>query len=247
MDWLRLHTDLIDDPKMARLSDKEFRIFIFLLCFARESSADGTIKGELPDLAWRIRIDETAIKTCIDALVKLKVVTHKNSCISFVNWQKRQPLSDSSAERVKRYRKKQCNVTETLPKRPSNVIEQNRTDTEQNRTDTDAETLHDTQKIFDLISSEIPEAEGSNQITEPMLFDKLDSFLQSYPTFQNLTIWQQYLGKIKQSDFLMGRGDEVKQPPLSVSWIVRPENAMDVMDGKYKNRPKRRAGNVILV
>jgi len=104
-------------------------------------------------------------------------------------------------------------------------------------------------KILNLINTEIPEAEGANQITGPMLFDKLDQFIKTYPTFQDLSIWKQYIQKIKEADFLMGRGDEVKQPPLSVSWIVSDKNAMDVMDGKYKNRAKKLGGkaNVWLV
>lgn len=127
MDWLRLYVDILDDPKIKRMSDKTFKIFIFLLLFARELDGDGVIHRTTCDVAWRIRISETSLMAALEDLVSLNVVSYNSEQIQFLNWQKRQYKSDDVTERVQRYRKRFSNVT-------SNVID---TDTEQiqNRTE----------------------------------------------------------------------------------------------------------------
>lgn len=129
MKWFRLYNEIIDDPKIAKMTPKMFKVFIFLLCLASEVEQNGVIPFSRKDLSWRLRMPIREINTHINGLKELNILVD-NPVLSLINWDKRQFASDSSKERVKRYRKKQCNVTVT-----SDVTPQNRTDTEQNRTE----------------------------------------------------------------------------------------------------------------
>lgn len=131
MKWFRFYNEIIDDPKIAKMSPKTYQFFTFLMCLASECEQNGIIPLPIKDISWRLRIPEKKIKTYISELRNLNILSD-NPAISFINWNKRQYKSDSSNERVKRYREKQCNVTVTPEVTPP---EQNRTDTEQNRTE----------------------------------------------------------------------------------------------------------------
>jgi hypothetical protein len=123
------------------LKDAEFRQFIEVLCVACEANSNGETLLSAQNLAWRLRRRSmTALRKLIE--VGLIYEEKGTKLIVVTSWEKYQFRSDSSKERVDKHRKnkKKCNVTETLPKRYSNGIEQNRNriDTEQIRTDTDA-------------------------------------------------------------------------------------------------------------
>lgn len=131
MKWFRLYNEIIDDPKVAKMKPKTFQFFIFLLCLSSNDDHNGVISLSEQEISWRLRMRVKDVKSHIDILKKLKILT-SNPALSFINWSKRQFVSDSSKDRVKRYRKKKCNVTVTPEVTPPD------TDTEQiqNRTDT---------------------------------------------------------------------------------------------------------------
>ena len=130
MKWFRLYTEIIDDPKLQKLSDSEFRDFIYMMCLACETEKDGLIPHSKEDIAWRLRRDVTSLCDALVTLEKQHIVNDNGEGIRFLNWEKRQYKSDTSAERTKRWREKQKSVTS--PKRHCDAIEQNR-----DRTDTD--------------------------------------------------------------------------------------------------------------
>lgn len=135
MRWFRLYAEMIHDPKTGTLTDSEFRTWIELLCIACEQENNGNTGNTAEQLNWTLRRNVT------ETLPKLlqRNLIHENSqnevCIT--QWEKRQFKSDTSAERVRKHRENKrkidCNVTETLPKRRGNGLEQNRTDTEKNK------------------------------------------------------------------------------------------------------------------
>lgn len=49
--------------------------------------------------------------------------------------------------------------------------------------------------------------------------------------------WFEYFKKIKQSDFLMGKAGRTKFV-LSLDWVIDPENAGKILNGKYENLDK---------
>lgn len=53
--WLKLYTEILDDPKLAGFTGDQFRVFVYLLCLARESEEPGFIPMTQSEIAWRIR------------------------------------------------------------------------------------------------------------------------------------------------------------------------------------------------
>jgi len=126
MDWVRFYIDILDDPKMAKLSDSSYRIFTYLLLLIQESGQNGSVTLSENEIAWRLRLPLSHIKKAIFDLKEQKIISNDNNCLQFLNWNKRQYKSDDVSVRVKRYREKSETLHVTAP-------EQSRADTEQSR------------------------------------------------------------------------------------------------------------------
>jgi hypothetical protein len=160
MKWFRLYNEIIDDPKVAKLTDGEFRLFIYLMCVASESEKMGKIDMNVDQLAWRLRKKRKKIEQTVSKLTHLGILEVAGDVLIFVNWQKRQRPSDSSTERVQRHRKRKSNgdvtLQEPLQERHGNALEQNRADksmcVEKNETlhtHFDPEKFHKTLLVFE--------------------------------------------------------------------------------------------------
>jgi N-terminal phage replisome organiser (Phage_rep_org_N) len=117
MKWFRLDTDAIRHPKIAKLSDKDFRFWVQLLSIAC------TNDGEIPsasDIALILRERCDYAERALKRLRNLSLIEPKDDGYVPHNWDKYQAKSYSSTERVRRHRGK-CNVTET----PYNTIHNN--------------------------------------------------------------------------------------------------------------------------
>lgn len=136
MPWFRLYAEMIDDPKIGRLNDAQFRLWIEILCLACKGENGNTLQT-IDDINWSLRrnVTETLHELLHETLVKLD----SENRVFVTNWEKRQFNSDSSTDRVRKYRerkkKDKGNVTETLPKRKGNGIDKIRTDTDKSRGD----------------------------------------------------------------------------------------------------------------
>jgi hypothetical protein len=122
--WFRLYSEFSHDPKVQMLSEVNQRRLIMLFCI--RCNGNVTLQDEQVAFQLRISMDEWLVSkaTFIDK-------NFINSDNEVLNWDKRQFVSDSSAERVAKHRermKQSSNVTVTSP-------EQNRTDTEHNITE----------------------------------------------------------------------------------------------------------------
>lgn len=127
--WFRLYTDVLDDPKVQKLSPELFRHWINSLCLASRNN------GVLPDIgaisfAYRLPIAPT-IAILNDLLIAGLIEKCKGGPNGFFyrphNWDSRQFKSDSSTERVRKFR----NVSETLHETHQNRTEQNRAEGEE--------------------------------------------------------------------------------------------------------------------
>lgn len=113
--WFRSYADTHRNPKIARLSDKDFRLWHQLLCIAAEN--DGLIPpvSDLKNLL-RMRLDH-----CSEALKRFQtggLLDAKGDSYAPHNWNERQFKSDSSTERVRKHREGRNvsgNVSETPP------------------------------------------------------------------------------------------------------------------------------------
>ena len=73
MKWFRLWTDIVNDPKMRKISDSQFRTLIYLMCLASEEDNGGTINFSADDISWRIRRTETQVKSTLKSLSGLNI------------------------------------------------------------------------------------------------------------------------------------------------------------------------------
>jgi len=135
--WLRLYTEIIDDPKIAKMNDGQFRMFIYLLAVASEQDKDGLIPLSPDELAWRIRQPKPKLLNALRYLEEVRIVAHHDRGVEFINWNKRQFKSDNITERTKRSKERSRERSpepplERLPERHQSRAD-SETDTEQSR------------------------------------------------------------------------------------------------------------------
>lgn len=122
MRWLRLWTDIISDPKVRMLAFEDRWHFVALLCMKRRGELDG-VTGDLLERTVGVTLgvgdrDRDEVKR------RLMEVTLIDESWQPKAWDRRQFPSDSSTQRVKAFRERSGNVSETLQKRSGNVLEQ---------------------------------------------------------------------------------------------------------------------------
>lgn len=169
--WFRMYHEMIEDPKIGLLEDAEFRLWVELLCIACSAGNSGDTDLSEEELTWKLRRNVTSPlqKLFRNGLVLFQDHKKERKTICIKNWVKRQFQSDSSTNRVRKYRNKQQidrrNVSETLQERQCNAVD---TDT-----DTDTEQI----KKKDLLSDS-PESDKKEKPVYPESFEK---FWVSYP------------------------------------------------------------------
>ena len=123
--WFRFYHEVKDDPKMADLSDCEFRVFVEAMCWACEADDLGSTGLTEASVNWAFRRNVTV--TFQSLLQKQLFTVREDGKICITNWMKRQIPSDSSTARVRKLRaKRSVTLHETLLKRPCNVLEERR-------------------------------------------------------------------------------------------------------------------------
>jgi hypothetical protein len=116
--WFRFYSEFADDPKVQMMPENMQRRLVMLFC--ARCKFEKLRENEIPFLL-RLSSQETAITKSL-FLEKGFIDDGWN----VLNWKKRQYISDSSTERVKRFRdsaKRFSNVSETFPKRSRSVSE----------------------------------------------------------------------------------------------------------------------------
>ena len=110
--WFRMYAEFATDPKVQMLSESDQRRYMMLLCL-RCGNGDVTLQDS--EIAFQLRISEQDWLSTKAALLS-KCLINADSKPSA--WDKRQFVSDSSAERVAAHRERNkaaCNVTVTPP------------------------------------------------------------------------------------------------------------------------------------
>lgn len=128
MEWFRLYNEFRADAKLVSFTKAQRYDFLSLLCLASESQERGTIHLEDEDLAATLGLSDDEWRAFRTKLERKNMVHGENGSLVITNWQTRQKASDSSLERVKRYRERNKPVTETEVKRDCNVTVTERTE-----------------------------------------------------------------------------------------------------------------------
>lgn len=150
--WFRFYADAIRNPKVAMLSDRDFRLWVKLLAVAAEN--EGTIPSEEAlKHVLNARLDH--LLTGVKRLISVGLIDSLEGHYEPHNWSKFQYKSDTSTDRVKKHRQER-NVSVTPP--------------EQNRTEADTETEEERKNIslenereFEIWYSAYPRHVGKGQ------------------------------------------------------------------------------------
>jgi len=124
MKWFRLYIDVLDDPKVQKLPPDLFKFWINILCLA--SKHDGKLPS-IDDISFALRLPLHETELAFHSLEKAKLISEYNGGKTPHNWRKRQYKSDTSTDRVKRFRNARRNVAVTPPDTDTD------TDTEQSK------------------------------------------------------------------------------------------------------------------
>lgn len=126
--WFRMYSEFAFDHKLQMMTEAEQRRFVMLLCL-RCSNGDVTLHDT--QIAFQLRISEQDWQATKSVFIAHKLIDSKNNVM---NWDKRQFLSDSSRERVARYRERHRNASGNISNVTVTVQDTDTdTDTEQNK------------------------------------------------------------------------------------------------------------------
>lgn len=109
--WFRMYADAMRHPKVASLSDRDFRLWVTLLSVAAEN------EGKIPETdalkrLLKARLDHLLVS--LKRLISLGLIDPLSDGYAPHNWAERQYKSDTSTDRVREHRQKR-NVSETPP------------------------------------------------------------------------------------------------------------------------------------
>jgi len=103
--WLKLYYEILDDPKMGRLPDKQWRRVIEFFLMAGEVDQEGILPPPA-DMAWRLRITEDELMDTLMELENIGILTDAGEHWIVTRFAARQAPVDN-AERQRRYRDRQ--------------------------------------------------------------------------------------------------------------------------------------------
>ena len=109
--WFRMYTDILNNPKIQKLPEKLVKPWLNLLCVA---SNNGGILPSTEQVAFALRVSETAAETLIETMVERKLFDRTEGGVFVHDWKDWQYPSDVSTDRVKRYRNGKRNADATF-------------------------------------------------------------------------------------------------------------------------------------
>lgn len=221
--WFRFHAHAMRNPKVARLSDKEFRLWVELLTVACER--DGHIPA-LDDLKHVLKRRLDHLSTGVERLLSMGLIDALADGYEPHGWAKHQYKSDSSTDRVQRHRAKR-NVSETPP-------------------DTESDTETDTEVLETNVSCASGDAPGlkpehvvevwnehAPRLGKPVvrnLTPERRQLLKARIGQYELTDFEAVFGKIERSAFLRG---DTGWHGCTFDWVFKKANFQKIIEGNY--------------
>jgi len=125
--WFRLYDNLVDDPKIQRLSGEMVKALLNLWCLASQN--DGMLPA-VDDIAFKLRMKPAKVENLLSVLGECGLIDSDETGLRPHNWNARQFKSDVSNERVKQHRERKRNVTSTVTETPPETEQKQKTETE---------------------------------------------------------------------------------------------------------------------
>lgn len=254
--WFRLYNETISDPKITTLSHEARWAWICCLCLASASAERGVLKiGNVPvtfrELSGIVSVTVDETQRIVSQLMERGMLSRREDGAFVVdNWDRRQYSSDSSTERVRRFRERNKGG-ETFPERSGHVPE-----TAQN-TDDRLQILDSDSKEVDLCPSDKDSSRSSRKadptphqkiidlyheicVTAPRVEEwtegakHLKARWREKKERQNLMWWEGFFKRVAASDFLSGRKPGRSGPFFaSLAWMVKAGNFEKILNGAY--------------
>lgn len=111
--WFRMYASILDNPKLARMSEAQCWNWTKLLALAVVYG--GIIPEDLTDPAYRLRKTVGKVRELLQVFISVGLLERCEEGYIPHDWEGMQFSSDVSTSRVKRFREKQRNVSETPP------------------------------------------------------------------------------------------------------------------------------------
>lgn len=220
--WFRFYADAMRNPKVLRLSDKDFRLWVRLLAVASEN--DGHISDENDlRLVLGMRLDH--LKGGLDRLIRGGLIDPLEDGYEPHGWAKFQYKSDTSTERVQKHRAKR-NVSETPP-----------------------ETEADTETEVTTTSVVVCPSPSGDALRPEHVVDKWNETAPRLgkPRVQKLTperrqLLKARIGQYELDDFVTVFGKLERSPFLrgdtgwrgcNFDWVFKKANFQKVLEGNY--------------
>lgn len=221
--WFRFYSDAMRHPKVAKLSDKDFRLWCDLLCVA--SDRDGAIPC-LDDLKHVLKRRLDHLSTGVERLISAGLIEPLGCGYAPHGWSEKQYKSDVSTDRVKRHREKR-NVSETAP--------ETEVDTETDA-ETDIKEPYGSSASGDALKpehvsekwNEIAGAIGRPRIRDltPERRQLVRARIAQYSIDDFIAVF----GKVAASPFL--RGDR-NWRGATFDWVMKKANFQKILEGNY--------------
>lgn len=107
--WFRMYDELLDDPKVQRLSGDDFKAWVNILCLA--SRHDGSLPSS-DDIGFALRLDGKKTKAVLSRLASAGLLDEtEEGGFAPHGWNARQYKSDVSTSRVKQFRERKKAVS----------------------------------------------------------------------------------------------------------------------------------------
>ena len=103
--WIRLYSEIIDDPKVQLLEPDHFRMWINFMCLASDNGGKVELSKQV---SWRLRVSDDGLNHCISVLTAAGLLDEDDAGGVWIhNWSERQFESDDQTKKSRQWRKRQ--------------------------------------------------------------------------------------------------------------------------------------------
>ena len=259
--WFRMYSDFMFDEKIEFLAFEDQRHYVFILCMKNAGLLDKEYAqpGMLDRvIAKRLGLFGEAFEAAKRRLVESGLIAGDFQPVA---WNKRQFLSDSSAERTRAYRERMAKKVAD----PDMANEERHSDVTVTAQEADTETDTDTEEakaslspaklptcpheiLIDLFGKHLPTMpqpkkelwSGKNESAMRarwkwvMTAVKKNGTRYAATREEAIDWFERFFAYIQKSDFLTGRAGGWDKCDLG--WLVKADNFAKVLQGNYENK-----------
>lgn len=214
--WLKLWNETRYDKKLESLTDKQFRIWIYLLCYANQQAERGLITESSDIMAMELTGgNEAFLADALSRFEKLRMIQTDDRGILITNFAKRnhrKPSEMPESRRERQSRKRAADKSAEMPEKQK-------------------ESPCPKEEVLALWQKLCP------HLAQPQKWTSNRQVLLSARWRENpeMSFWEELFGKIGSSKFLAGENDRAWKADLL--WVLKSENFAKCIEGNYSRPP----------